>query len=483
MFSGRPLQPFHRHAPAYLKGVCSVYAEEYPKYLCGLGPGPYPPGAVMLLVVAEAALQAAGPFLRYGPRQFFPLFFVFAGPSLPLEVGTDAVSGGEPPVPVGGVYGIAPGDLDLGPCQALYVQNGLSEPYALVEGVEGKVLDEPDAVELELVYLGTELHRLFLLAPYNGPDVGPVQADDAAHGAHAFVEQGILLFPCLFGRGPANILVRGKGKPVLFLHAVQFQGELFGQQQQCPCQRPAFLLGLPFHLAVGYVAPFPLQVPAAGHGGPLFPAYLFEQPVQPVGTFPEQFHVGGVPHMALVAGRVHGDGVPALHVRRPVAVEGLLQIADVELPRQFRADLAHYLEIVQAVGPDVDAAEELPVQVAVEPLDQFPVRTARIMFEEHQGHLAPGGEDGPRAFFRLLQAEGRDRILPGDRPVDLSQVRFQEPVEEGPELFLLGRKRKTVLEISDSSYLGHRVFDIEPRFSSLELIFGVLFTLRYGLFN
>ena len=394
----------------------------------------------MLLVVAEAALKAAGPFLGYGPRQFFSLLFVFAGPSLPLEVGTDAVPGGEPAVPVGGIDGIGPGDLDLGPCQALDIEDCLAEPYALVEGVEGKVLDEPDAVELELVYLGTELHRLFLLAPYNGPHVGPVQADDAAYGAYAFMEQGVLLFPCLFGRRPTNILVHGKAKAVPPFHAVQFERELFGQQQQCPCQRPPPLLGLPFHLAVGDVFPFPLQVPAAWHGGLLFPAYLSERPVQPVGTFPKELHVGGIPHMALVAGRVHGDRVPALHVRRPVAVEGLLQIADVELSRQFRADLAHYLEVVQAVGTDIDTAEELPVQVAVEPLDQFPVRAARIMFEEHQGHLAPGGEDGPRAFFGLLQAEGRDHILPGDRPVDLSQVRFQEPVEEGPELFLLGGK-------------------------------------------
>ena len=229
---------------------------------------PYPPEAVMLLVVAEAALKAAGPFLRYGPRQFFPLPFMFAGPSLPLEVGTDIVPGGELPVFVVGIDGIAPGDLDLGPCEALDIEDGLAEPNPLVERVEGKVLDKADAVHLELVHLGPELHGLFLLAPDYRPDVGPVQTDDAANGAHAFVEQGILLFPCLFGRRPAYILVHGKGKAVRPFHAVQFQGELFRQQEQGPCQCPPLLLGLPFHLAVGDIAPFPLQVPAAGHGGP-----------------------------------------------------------------------------------------------------------------------------------------------------------------------------------------------------------------------
>ena len=287
MLSGRFLQPFPRHTPADLKGVGGVYTEEYPQCFGGLGAGPYPPEPVVLLVVSEAALQAAGPFLGDGPGQFFPLLLMFAGPSLPLEVGTDAVSGGEPAVLVGGVDGIRPGDLYLGPGHSLDIEDGLSEPYTLVEGVEGKVLDKADAVHLELVHLGPELHGLFLLSPHDRPDVGPVQADDTARGPYAVVEQGVLLFPRFPGRGPPYILVHGETKPVRFLHTVQFERELFGQQQQGPCQCPPLLFGLPSHLAVGNIFPFPFQVPAAWHGGLLFPAYLFEQPVQPVGTFPE----------------------------------------------------------------------------------------------------------------------------------------------------------------------------------------------------
>ena len=392
----------------------------------------------MFLVVAEASLQAAGPFLGDGPGQFFPLLFMFSGPSLPLEVGTDAVPRGEPAVPVGGIDGIGPGDLYLGPGHSLDIEDGLAEPYALVEGVERKVLDEPDAAHLELVHLGPELHGLFLLAPDYRPDVGPVQADDAALGPHAVVEQRVLLFPRLLGRGPSHILVHGEREPVGFLHAVQFERELFRQQQQSPCQRPALLLGLPFHLAVGDIALFPLQVFAAWHGGPFFFAYLFEQPVQPVGTFPQELHVGRVPHMALVTGRVHGDGALAVHVRRPVAVEGPLHAVDIEPSRQFRADLAHDLEVVQAVGAEVDTAEELPVQIAVETFHQLPVRAVRIVLEEHQCDLAFRGENGLGAFFGLLQPKGLDRIVPGNGPVDLAEIGSEEPVEEGPELFLLG---------------------------------------------
>ena len=75
--------------------------------------------------------------------------------------------------------------------------------------------------------------------------------------------------------------------------------------------------------------------------------------------------------MALVAGRVHGDGVLALHVRRPVTVDAFLHPVDVELRGQFRPGLAHDIEVVQGASTDIDAAEELPVQVAVEPSTSF----------------------------------------------------------------------------------------------------------------
>ncbi len=51
--------------------------------------------SIVLLVVAEAALKAAGPFHGYGRRQFFSPLLVFAGPSLPLEVRTYTDPGGE----------------------------------------------------------------------------------------------------------------------------------------------------------------------------------------------------------------------------------------------------------------------------------------------------------------------------------------------------------------------------------------------------
>ena len=205
-------------------------AEEYPQGLGRLRTGPDPSEPVMLLVVAEAALKAAGPFLGDRGGHFLPLRLVLAGPPLLPEVGADTVFGGEGPVGVVGVDGVAPGNLK--PCagKPLHCEDGPLEPYALVEGVEGKVLDEADAADLELVHLGPELHRLFLLSPHYRPDIGPVKAHYAPLGAYAVVEQGMLLPVGLFGRGPAHVLVGGEGDPVLLFHSVEFRGELLDKQ-------------------------------------------------------------------------------------------------------------------------------------------------------------------------------------------------------------------------------------------------------------
>ena len=91
---------------------------------------------VVFLVLSEAALQPAGPFLGDGARKLAPLFFVLARPALSLEVGPDIVFGGEPPVLVGSIDGIRPGQSCFGPGKALCPEDRILEAVALVEGVE-----------------------------------------------------------------------------------------------------------------------------------------------------------------------------------------------------------------------------------------------------------------------------------------------------------------------------------------------------------
>src|SRR5690606_23847185 len=125
---------------------------------------------VVLLVLSEAALQPAGPFLGDGARQLDPLFFVLAGPALSLEIGPDTVFGGELPVLVGGIDGIRSRQSRSGPGKSLGLEDRVLETVALVEGIEAEMLYETHPIDLELVDLGPELYGLFLLAPYDGPD-------------------------------------------------------------------------------------------------------------------------------------------------------------------------------------------------------------------------------------------------------------------------------------------------------------------------
>ncbi|WP_026814843.1 hypothetical protein, partial [Arenibacter certesii] len=75
---------------------------------------------------------------------------------------------------------------------------------------------------------------------------------------------------------------------------------------------------------------------------------------------------------------------------------------------------------------------------------------------EHKGKFALGAEDAPWALFGFLQTKGRYQFVPRDGDIDLAKIAFEKPGVKRIELFGLGGKCKTVLEIVDSSYLGHR---------------------------
>tara|TARA_R110000868_G_scaffold1647_4_gene13299 strand:+ start:28828 stop:29421 length:594 start_codon:yes stop_codon:yes gene_type:complete len=196
---------------------------------------------VVLLVLSKAALQSAGPFLGYGPCVFLTLFFVLAGPSLPFEIGPDVVFGGEAAVPVGGIDGIGPGQsgLDLG--KPLGDEDGIGKAVALVEGIEAQMFYETDPAPLELarpakrpygrVDLCPELHGLCFLAPYDGPDIGPVHAHDTVPGHLPFMEKGVLLGQHLFGRLPSAILAEEHRCPVRGFEPVHLAAQFIQQEQ------------------------------------------------------------------------------------------------------------------------------------------------------------------------------------------------------------------------------------------------------------
>jgi hypothetical protein len=201
-------------------------AEEDPKDLGGLGTGLDFFQVVVLLLLAKAALQSTGPFFGDGTCELPALFFVFAGPSLALEVGTDVIAAGEVPIFIGGVYGIGSGQsgFDLG--QALRLKDSILEAVAFVEGLEAQVLDETNAVYLELIDLGPELYRFFLFPSYNGSDIVFVKTHNAGLRFYPFVKVSVLLAIDLPGCGPAPQLVFGHRYPILGFQAIQLIAKL-----------------------------------------------------------------------------------------------------------------------------------------------------------------------------------------------------------------------------------------------------------------
>tara|TARA_Y100001933_G_scaffold265081_1_gene335077 strand:+ start:9157 stop:9744 length:588 start_codon:yes stop_codon:yes gene_type:complete len=95
--------------------------------------------------------------------------------------------------------------------------------------------------------------------------------------------------------------------------------------------------------------------------------------------------------------------------------------------RPFRPRGSHTPAHLQGTS-GIYAQEELPIQVAVEPLHELSVGAADITLKEHQGDLAPGGVYGHGPPFRLYQPEGRRDVAPGDRPIDLAEIGPEETV-------------------------------------------------------
>ena len=79
--------------------------------------------------------------------------------------------------------------------------------------------------------------------------------------------------------------------------------------------------------------------------------------------------------------------------------------------------------------------EKLIINIAIELLDQALVRTASIMFEEHQPGFAFGAENTVGALARLVEAKLSHQGLPGNSSMDLAQITLQKTSMEQVKVF------------------------------------------------
>lgn len=167
---------FQGHLPGCQGGgVGHVYAEEEQQGLTVAVACRDTPESVVLFLIAEAPLHDRGAESADNAAggADFRLFVLRFGP-LAYKICDNALFGAITAVLVVGVDGVHTNPADFHARQRLLVFNALFQTRTFVEGFEGVVLDEGDAVNLYVVDLGTELDAPVLLATHYGPDVWPV---------------------------------------------------------------------------------------------------------------------------------------------------------------------------------------------------------------------------------------------------------------------------------------------------------------------
>lgn len=150
-------------------GVGHVYAEEEQQGLTVAVAYRDPPESVVLFLIAEAPLHYRGAESTdnaAGDTDF--RLFVLRFGSLTHKICDNALFGAIAAVLVVGVDGVHTNPADFHAHQRLPVFNALFQARTFVEGSEGVVLDEGDAVNLYIVDLGAELDAPVLLASYYG---------------------------------------------------------------------------------------------------------------------------------------------------------------------------------------------------------------------------------------------------------------------------------------------------------------------------
>lgn len=215
-------------------------AEEQKQSLAVAVAGGYPADSEVLLLVSETSLHdRCAQIADDSPGGRYFCGFIFGSWSLSGEVGRDAFFGAVFAVIVVGIYGVHPDAFHYNACQLLLIFNAFLKSRAFVEGLEGMMLDERDAVNLDVVDLGSELDALILLAAHYRTDIGAVNADDAVPHILFIEVVGLLTVDLTDGRD-TFVLFCGQGnqRSILTAEVVPLSDE-FARQLQEPTLHPA----------------------------------------------------------------------------------------------------------------------------------------------------------------------------------------------------------------------------------------------------
>ena len=137
---------------------------------------------------------------------------------------------------------------------------------------------------------------------------------------------------------------------VVGMETVGLTQQLLQQVEQPPFQHPAARGLTPAFLAVrkvctAHVTPF---VPRTADAK--YPTILAEMTVKPFHTFPKQFQVSGMTHVAFIAGGIGHTDVKVFQIGTPVFCKYALEGVHIQLFGQFLTDCTYYLIVGDRMG-------------------------------------------------------------------------------------------------------------------------------------
>ena len=338
-----------------------------------LPPGFDPTHVVMLLLRSERALHRCRPHPRKFPSyKVFLVHFLEGLPPL-YEGGLDFQLLAEVSVCRAGIARVPANLFRIHPEKTPVHLDAVRQPGPFIEGVERKLLNERYPIHQDVVALGAELHVLRLLPSHDRPHIRLAHAHDPVRDALAGIaalevvallairlrdDVQRLLLP---GREQLDILMLALHLPHLFQHLPQ-------KIQQAAGDLPGLGLAVLPLLAVRQVCLLDIQELRPRTMDSQLAARLAHQVISLLHALPQQFLVGRIAHLALVAGRIREHRVQILHVRLPRRGKQVLQFLDLQLSGQLRRNVVQQFVVRQRMDRiDEYVTEQLVVDVPVFP--------------------------------------------------------------------------------------------------------------------
>ena len=210
-----------------------------------------------------------------------------------------------------------------------------------------------------------------------------------------------------------------------------------------------------------------------------FAACLAHQLISLLNTFPQQFLVCRITHLALIARRIRVHRIEALHIRLPHPGQFVLQLLDLQFPCKLQRNVIQQLVVRQRTSRIYhDVAEHLVEDVAVQRLHQLREAHLRLHLQEHQRHFSLRREVRSASTFgaqaRIHKSEASCHLVQREdllHPAQFSLLKCTTVLF----IKIVLREWEIRCNLSKISYLRHTNFLFDSSEIHFPTVFGGIF--------